>query len=222
MTAELQLRAAVLRVGTRDLLQDVSIDIRQGVSVVNGPGASGKTLVLEVLAGLLNPVEGRLLWRGASLSGAHLRAYREVRSYLPEVGCQELDLRVSDIFHAVAAMWRVAVPSPLIERELERWDLLHLRRARLRRLSGGERRRVLLGVSLIMNPKIWIVDRPFAELDAMSKVALQDLLTGVASGFPSIPGLRCIVLAGADLADLPRDAASWKIDPGRGLLLRDI
>lgn len=222
MTAELQLRAAVLRVGTRDLLQDVSIDIGQGVSVFNGPTASGKTLVLEVLAGLLNPVEGRLLWRGASLSGAHLRAYREVRSYLPAAGCQELDLRVQDIFHAVAAMWRVAVPSPQIERELERWDLLHLRRARLRRLSGGERRRVLLGVSLIMNPSIWIVDSPFAELDAMSKVALQDLLTGVASGFPSIPDLRCIVLAGADLADLPRDAASWKIDPGRGLLLRDI
>lgn len=213
MRAELRLAAAGIRAGARDLLRDVSLEIFPGVTAINGPGASGKTSLLDVLAGLRTADEGRILWRELPLEGAHLHAYREARSYLPALGCQDLHLRVQDVFLTVAAMWRVARPGLRMRRELERWDLLHLRRVPLRRLSGGERRRVLLGASLVMNPGIWIVDQPFSNLDATSRVALQDLLRQVATGQAPIPGLRCVVAAGADGMDLPEEAALWTIDP---------
>jgi NitT/TauT family transport system ATP-binding protein len=165
-----------VRFGDYTAVADASITIGDGefVSIV-GPTGCGKSTLLNVAAGLLEPTEGEISVYGTALEGLNRQA-----GYL---------------FQADALMpWRTALSNVITGLEYRRMatrDAEELGRKWLARvglnghherfphqLSGGMRKRVALAQTLIMDPRIILMDEPFSALDVQTRVLMEnELLT---------------------------------------------
>ncbi|MED5579622.1 MAG: ABC transporter ATP-binding protein [Nitrospinota bacterium] len=156
-------------------LADVELDIQDGEFITMvGPSGCGKSTALNLVAGLLEPSGGNVLFRGSPTSGIN----REI-GYVTQ----------SDNLFP----WRTVIENVMFGMEMrgigtkeERRDkaLALLDRVNLtgfqdhyrHELSGGMRQRVNIVRTLAYDPKVLLLDEPFGPLDAQTRLQLQDLL----------------------------------------------
>ena len=147
--------------GARRVLSDVSFTVRAGeVLGLIGPNGAGKTTVLECLAGLLPNNAGSLSYRGESLT---LTRRKHALFYVPDgiLPWAEQSVRwVLEFFeklyaHGVDKLSQIAGPLRLEE----------IGRSRVGTLSKGERKRMLLALSLLTPHPVLLLDEPFDGLD---------------------------------------------------------
>jgi molybdate transport system ATP-binding protein len=141
------------------------------VALVGRSGA-GKTSLLRAVAGLERPKAGRIsfdeeVWFDAARR-THLRAERRRVGYVPQ------DYGLFPHL-TVAGNVRFAGRRPRPDL-LERLGIGHLARARPGELSGGERQRVALARALAREPRVLLLDEPFAALDAITRAEVRDEL----------------------------------------------
>ncbi len=166
-----------------DALRDVTLRVEPGeILALVGPNGSGKSTLLSCLARELAPRRGRL-----SLSGLELRLVPRRRlalrlAHLPQQPeCAE-GMRVEDLvglgrfahhgpFASPSADDRAAIRDALHD-----LDLVDLRRRRLETLSGGERRRAFLAMTLAQRAPLVLLDEPTAALDVRQQWDLLDRL----------------------------------------------
>lgn len=138
-----------------------------------GPSGCGKTTILYLLAGLLSPVEGGILLRGAPVQRGRektavilqdfgLFPWKTVRDNLL-LGLRLRRVSRREAEHRVAAV--------LSELGLAGKEALYPKQ-----LSGGEKQRLAVGRALVLDPDLLLMDEPFSSLDAMTREALQDRL----------------------------------------------
>lgn len=146
-------------------LQHVSLRVEQGeFFALLGPNGAGKTTLISILAGLIRADSGH-----ASIMGFDtVRDYREARKNLGVVP-QEL---VFDPFFTVretlafqARYYGVNKPDAWIDEILHNLDLTSKANANMRALSGGMKRRVLVGQALVHKPPVIVLDEPTAGVD---------------------------------------------------------
>lgn len=147
-----------------DVLRDVTMDIRQGEFLtLLGPSGCGKTTILNLAAGLLSPRAGHVRFAGRGIDGVNTEVgyMTQDDTLLPWRSLQAnigLPLRMRKI------------PPKVIQERVDRYltmlDLSHAAALLPGQLSGGMRRRALLARSMIYDPKILLMDEPFAALDA--------------------------------------------------------
>jgi len=150
---------------------ELTLPVERTVALV-GPSGAGKTSVLRVVAGLLQPARG-----GVSLGGAPWDALP------PEERSVGFVFQDYALFPHMSVRANVAYAGPVGDL-LERFRIAHLADARPRELSGGERQRVALARALARNPAVLLLDEPLAALDAHTKSEvrgeLHDLLRDLA------------------------------------------
>jgi ABC-2 type transport system ATP-binding protein len=148
-----------------EALKDVSLDIRRGeIFALLGPNGAGKTTLINIICGLVTASSGRVLVDGHDI----IDDYRITRSKIGLVP-QEL---TSELFEAV---WDTVCfsrglfgkpPNPaLVEKVLRALSLWDKRKNRLKELSGGMKRRVLIAKALSHEPEILFLDEPTAGVD---------------------------------------------------------
>ncbi len=138
------------------------------VTAVFGASGAGKTSLLEIVAGLRRPANGRLLLNGRVLDDAAAR--RHVPSRLRRVGYVPQDDTLFPHLSVAANLGYARAASPAAAAHVA--DVLELGPLLPRRpagLSGGERRRVALGRALLASPEILLLDEPLTGLDAPLK-----------------------------------------------------
>ena len=149
----------------------VSLDVRPGEFVaVVGPSGCGKSTILNLVAGLDRPSEGRILLNGVPVEGPN-----------PTVGFmlqKDLLLPWRTIVHNVefgleARSISRAARRQRALRELERCRLTDFAQSYPYQLSGGMRQRAALARTLAIEPAIVLLDEPFSSLDAQTKLILQ-------------------------------------------------
>jgi NitT/TauT family transport system ATP-binding protein len=149
----------------------VSLDVRAGEFVaVVGPSGCGKSTILNLVAGLDRPSEGRILLNGVPVEGPN-----------PTVGFmlqKDLLLPWRTIVHNVefgleARSISRAERRQRALRELERCRLTDFAQSYPYQLSGGMRQRAALARTLAIEPAIVLLDEPFSALDAQTKLILQ-------------------------------------------------
>ena len=154
----------------RAALEDVSLDIASGELVVlAGPSGSGKTTVLRTIAGLEQPVRGRVLIDGRDVSGTppagrDVAMVTQAHSLFPHLTVEQnltFALRLRKVPEDETRR-RVAAEA----RVLGLWSKL---RARPRTLSSGERQRAAVGRATTRRPAIYLFDEPLASLDAAER-----------------------------------------------------
>lgn len=154
-------------------LEDISFEVKKGeYFMILGPSGAGKTLLLEVIAGIFTPDRGRILMEGVDIT--HHPPERRGMAYIPQNYALFPHLTVFDNI-AYGLRLRKVPKEKIEERVKELAGILgisHLLHRKPKTLSGGEAQRVAIGRALILNPKILLLDEPFANLDARSRAGL--------------------------------------------------
>lgn len=163
--------------GHRWLLRDVALRVAPGeVLWIEGRNGSGKTTLLRMLGGLTPPDEGMIHWSGQPIREAG-ETYRRELLYLGHANALKDDLTIEEnLRFAMRLTGRVAGDGEF-DAVLARCGLDDRRGLPVRVLSQGQRRRVALSrLWFADSPKLWILDEPFAALDAESIQRLSDRL----------------------------------------------
>ncbi|WP_348753438.1 ABC transporter ATP-binding protein [uncultured Aquincola sp.] len=179
VAAPLQARELRVQRGGRDVVQDLSLQLRPGewVAIV-GPNGAGKSSLLSALAGLLPVAGGEVRLQGRPLADWPARERARRLAWLSQQGEAEGDIAVADVvrlgrlphqglFGGATAADEAAVQAAMAETECD--ALAH---RRLQDLSGGERQRVLLARALAVQAPVMLLDEPTSHLDAPHQRAL--------------------------------------------------
>ena len=167
----------------RCVVDHVSLEVKPGEIVgLLGPNGAGKTTSFYMVAGLVRPDEGKVSFCGQNVTGLpmHLRA-RLGMGYLPQEESIFRKLNVEDNLMAIletrADLSRKEQKAKA-EELMERFGIARLRKSQALQLSGGEKRRLTIARALASNPKLLMLDEPFAGVDP---IAVQDIQHIVAS-----------------------------------------
>lgn len=156
------------------VLDDVSISVQAGEFVaLIGPSGCGKSTILNMIAGLIAPDEGSLHYEGAPIDTVNTTVgyMTQSDSLLPwrtVEGNISVALDIRDV--------EKAEKERRVREAIETVDLVGFEAHRPHELSGGMRKRVLLARTLIYHPATLLMDEPFAALDALLRLVMQEEL----------------------------------------------
>lgn len=174
----LGVRDLVVIRGDQTVLQVGSLDIHEGeVLAVIGPNGAGKSTLLLVLARLLHPQTGEVIFRGSPIEQENELTYRRRIALV----LQEPLLMHQSVYDNVASGLRFrGLSRQDIKQRTEDWlkklDIFQLRHRPAHRLSGGEAQRASLARAFVLQPELLLLDEPFSALDAPTRSRLlQDL-----------------------------------------------
>jgi heme ABC exporter ATP-binding subunit CcmA len=174
---------AVCLVARYPVLAGVDLDVGAGeIVLVSGPNGAGKTSLLRLLAGLTPLAAGTAEVLGHDLAdGGHRRALRRHLAHLGhETGCYD-DLSVRDnLRFAARAVGRTDARAAADE-VAEAVGLGRQAKVAHRRLSAGQKRRLALGVALVRDARLLLLDEPHAGLDADGRDLLEALVLQAAA-----------------------------------------
>lgn len=162
-----------------EVLSNINLKIEEGefVAIVGFTG-SGKTTLVNLINGLLEPTKGEVLYKGQPVQGtSHERGVIfQNYSLLPwlTVG-QNILMAVKEVFPKKSK----AELNTLVEAYVEMVSLSHAINKRPKELSGGMRQRVAVARALAMKPEMIIMDEPLGALDALTRGNLQDEILNI-------------------------------------------
>ena len=142
-----------------------------------GKNGAGKTLLLNILATLVEPTSGSVSINGIN-AFANLKQVRPSIGYIPVgfEGYPELSVVAYLNFFARAYKLEQRERAVTIEAVLELMDIQHLRDVKISTLSTGERQRLLFAKTFLHEPELWLLDEPLAPLDPQGQIEMIELL----------------------------------------------
>jgi len=164
----------------RTVVNNVSIEINEGEVVgLLGPNGAGKTTTFYMVVGIVDPDGGNIYFYDEDITNLpiYLRSRKGI-SYLPQESSVFRKISVYDnIYAALEINFRDKVyVKDRVEELIEDFNLSKVRNSMGYSLSGGERRRVEIARCLATNPKIILLDEPFAGIDPISVVDIQKMI----------------------------------------------
>jgi len=205
---ELAAKAVSLTLSGKLLLDDINLSFcNAGISAILGYNGAGKSLLLRVLHGLIEPSEGSVLWNGEPLN-----RYQRQRQAM--VFQKPVMLRRTVMDNLKFVLNTRDCPADEVDKRalelLQRTGLESLANQAARRLSGGEQQRLALARALAVEPLILFLDEATANLDPASTRWIESVVTEVAAS-----GTK-VVMVTHDLAQTRRLADEVVyIDNGR-------
>ncbi len=170
----------------RQVVRDISLVVGSGEIVgLLGPNGAGKTTAFYMIVGLIPSDEGRITLDDHDLTGMpmHRRA-RLGLGYLPQEASVFRKLSVEDNIMAILETRQGltrADQERLLEELLDEFHITHVRTSLGLSLSGGERRRVEIARALAAEPRFVLLDEPFAGVDPISVMDIQEIIRHLAS-----------------------------------------
>ena len=203
------------RFGSRVALRDVSFDAHAGERIaVIGPNGAGKTTLLSILAGVERPSEGAVQCgsheqeagaaHGARSPLAARRPERGLRlaiGWAPQEPALYSKLSVAENLRLFARLEGVADPEAAVARMLEQSGLGERSDERVERLSGGNRQRVNVAISLLCDPGAVLLDEPSSALDPGQRERLWGFVGRLASRGTCVVFSTHIVAEAASFAE---------------------
>ena len=160
----------------KKIISDISFKVNFGeIFGLLGPNGAGKTSSFYIIAGLIHADKGSVILEKNDLTRMpmHLRSNLGLK-YLPQEPSIFLNLTVKDNLYGLAELSfkDKADIKKFIDRSIEEFDLSDILDLKGRQLSGGQRRKVEIARTLASEPKIILLDEPFAGIDP---IAIEDI-----------------------------------------------
>ncbi len=169
----LQLESIGKRFGSFEL-KDVSLTIEDGeYFVLLGPSGVGKTVLMEIIAGLIRPDEGRILWDGADITSRPPEARGFSVVYQDYALFPHLTVRQNIAYGLDAASARADKIRGQVAGLAEILRIKELLDRYPKSLSGGEQQRVALARALAVDPQLLLLDEPLSALDVNTRLRLR-------------------------------------------------
>ena len=164
----------------RKVVRGVSIAVNPGEIVgLLGPNGAGKTTTFTMTVGLLRPDAGKIFYNGEDITKKpmYLRA-RAGLAYLPQEPSVFRQLTVRENVLAILEYQSLGKAERVKRADelLDELNIAHLANSPAYTLSGGERRRTEIARALVTNPKVFLLDEPFAGIDPIAVADLQDMM----------------------------------------------
>jgi ABC-2 type transport system ATP-binding protein len=177
---ELTIERLSKRYGQRWVLRELALRCEPGMLGLVGPNGAGKTSLMRMIATLLSPTEGRILWNGQDIR-THGQALRQVLGYLPQDFGIYPEFTGRQFLRYLAAM--KGLPRSLVNRRVDEvLEVVNLEAEadhKLPTYSGGMKQRIGIAQALLNDPELLIVDEPTAGLDPAERVRFRTLLASL-------------------------------------------
>lgn len=196
---EIEADSLTKRYGSTRALRGVSFAVGRGVTAILGPNGAGKTTLLRILATTIAPTNGSFRVFGISPnSPTNRRLIRRRLGYMPQDSDLQSGMRVDALIDYIALLKEQygRERHDEVQRVLQHVELLDQARRRIRTLSGGMRRRLLMAQALIGNPPLLILDEPSVGLDPEQRSRFRELISELAA-------TRVVLLSTHQTDDLP-------------------
>tara|TARA_Y100001958_G_C21233285_1_gene559269 strand:- start:1992 stop:2765 length:774 start_codon:yes stop_codon:yes gene_type:complete len=190
-----QLEKISLSFSKRQILDNISFNLNAGEIVgLLGPNGAGKSTVFNILMGLIKPDFGKVIIQKTNVTNdpIYVRARKFNIGYVPQYGGFFNDLTLLDNLKAIGEI--------LIKDERKRLSKIHdlvskfaldnVQEVKAKFLSGGQRRKLVICMALLGDPKILLCDEIFAALDVLTIHMLKEILVNLQREKPQM----CIVI----------------------------
>jgi len=176
----LETKKLIKTYGKRTVVKGVSFEIEQGEVVgLLGANGAGKTTSFYMVVGVVRPTDGHIFLDGKEITS--LPMYKRARQgigYLPQEASVFRKMTVEE------NLWSILETLKLTKKEqhkkadkiLDDLHIQHIRKNKGFSLSGGERRRVEIGRALVTDPKFMLLDEPFAGVDPIAVIDIQQVI----------------------------------------------
>lgn len=165
--------------GSFTALEEVTLDFDNGICAFLAPNGAGKTTLIKMLATLLFPTKGEILWNGTEITALG-EAYRDLLGYLPQEFGYYKGYSPKEYLRYLAALKGVENADSRIDELLDTVSLSDVKDKKMRKFSGGMIQRVGIAQALLNDPKILILDEPTAGLDPKERVRLRNIISSLA------------------------------------------
>ncbi len=160
--------------GNKVVIDDLNFDVKRGeIFGLLGANGSGKTTTIRALLGLYTPTSGELLVDGKKYDPEDARV---VIGYLPEERGLYRKENVIDTMVYFGELKGVEDPYGWSVKYLKRVGLEDKVKERVERLSGGQQQKIQLGITIMNNPKLLILDEPTKGFDPMNRKLLMEII----------------------------------------------
>ncbi|WP_424967665.1 ABC transporter ATP-binding protein [Dinoroseobacter sp. S375] len=162
-----------------DVLKDINLTVREGeFLVLLGFSGTGKTTLINLMAGLEQPTKGTVSYKGKPITGPGPERGVIFQNYslMPWLTVNgNVRLAVDTMFPSLSKAERQAK----VDHYVKMVGLSHATTRRPAELSGGMRQRVNVARALAMNPEVLLLDEPLSALDALTRANLADEIEGI-------------------------------------------
>jgi len=172
----LELRDVAFSYTSDRFIEGLNVAIGEGEFVgLLGANGSGKSTILKLLGGIYRPDEGEINLWGKSISSYRNRDRAKLVSYLPQMLDMNIPFSVGQL--AEMGLYPYEKMTGLgVDEALDMVGLVRMRNSLLTRLSGGERRRAYIAMTLLQGAGILLLDEPLANLDIRYQIEIIRLL----------------------------------------------
>lgn len=159
----------------------ISYTLTTGVYGLLGVNGAGKTTLMRMLCTLLKPTDGMITWDGRDIFEMD-GDYRKLLGYLPQDFGYYPDFTVYDYLMYIASVkgLRLATAKLRTVTLLKQVGLTNAKNKKMKKLSGGMKRRVGIAQAMLNNPKILILDEPTVGLDPGERIRFRNLISELA------------------------------------------
>ena len=187
---KISLKKISLSFNKRQILEDINIDIKEGeICGLLGPNGVGKSTLFNIIVGLLNPDYGKVFINQYDVTKIPIykRAVDFGISIVPQTGGVFSELTCLQNLKAISeiVIKKKNEREFKIEKMVSKFQLDAVKNIRAKHLSGGQRKRLCIAMSLLSDPKIILMDEPFQGLDILSTRELQETIVNLQTEDPS-------------------------------------
>ena len=157
----------------------VSVKLHKGVYGLLGANGAGKTTLMRMICGILKPTGGTIAYDGIDVGE---EAYRAILGYLPQDFGFYPEFSVEDYLYYIASIKgiRRAAAGKIVKSLIGKVGLQKAAHKKMRKLSGGMKRRAGIAQAMLNDPQILILDEPTAGLDPNERIRFRNLISEVA------------------------------------------
>ena len=168
----------------RQILNNLSIKInRQEVLGMLGPNGVGKSTIFHIITGLRDPSYGKVFINSIDCTNLPIydRATRFKLGYVPQYGGFIQDLNLLDNLKLVGEIHikEKNLRQTKIDKIISQFEFEPLLKIKSKHLSGGQKKKLVIAMALINDPKILLLDEPFAALDILTIKMLQEIIVNL-------------------------------------------
>ena len=177
----LRLEKISLHFGKRKILENLTFNLSQGeILGLLGPNGVGKSTIFNIIIGLLRPNYGSIFIEGKNVINETIfnRTKKYRIGFVPQNGGYFHDLTLRENLKAIS---EIVIKDKKLRDEkinllISKFELEALQNIKAEFLSGGQKKRLVISLALMSDPKILLLDEPFAALDIMTIKNLQQII----------------------------------------------
>ena len=151
--------------GNRYIFKNLDFKIEDGIAtIISGKNGSGKTSLLRIVADLLDPKNGSIIWKGKSIY-KNIEEYHKQITFIADKNCSKENLTVIENMKFWKNLYKSSINDENFIKLLNNINLEYLKNEQVYKLSTGQKRKLELTRLIIEERHIWILDEPFLGLD---------------------------------------------------------